>query len=140
MKKSAQSSPLIRFGISIPPDLIEKFDAHIRQKSYSNRSEAIRDLIRNELAHERWSSNEMIVGVVTIVYNHHSRNLVNKILDIQHDSHAIIISTQHIHLDPSHCLEIIVVKGKAADAQRLADSLQAVKGVQHATIIKSSSL
>lgn len=130
---------LFRFGISLPKDLLDKFDKLIKAKNYSNRSEAFRDLIRQELVKKEWREGEAIAGAITLIYDHHKRELVNKLTDIQHDSQKIIISTQHIHLDHDNCLEIIAVKGHPREAQKLADTLKSVKGVKHGTISMSST-
>src|SRR4030042_4113897 len=102
-----------RFGVSIESDLIEKFDTYIKSKNYNNRSEALRDLIRKELVDEQWGQTDKnSAGAIVLVYDHHKRELVDNLINIQHNYHKIIISTQHIHLDHRICLEIIVVKGK----------------------------
>ena len=132
-------SKLIRFGVSLPDDLLEKFDRRIRAKNYTNRSEAIRDLIRQELIERQWQEGEEIAGAITLIYNHHRRELVNKLMDIQHDFGGIIISSQHIHLDHNNCLELIAVKGFPKEAQKLADRLKSVKGVKHGTLSMSTT-
>jgi CopG family nickel-responsive transcriptional regulator len=86
-------SKLVRFGVSLEDDLLNKFDRHIKQHKYTNRSEAIRDLIREELIKEEWTENKEVTGAITIVYDHHARELVNKVMDIQHDYHDSILST-----------------------------------------------
>lgn len=125
---------LFRFGISLDKDLLEKFDRLIRERNYSNRSEAFRDLIRQELVQQQWQSGREIAGAITLIYDHHKREVVNKLMDIQHKFGNSIISSQHVHLDHSNCLEIVAVKGSPEDAQMLADSLKAVKGVKHGTL------
>jgi len=132
-------SELFRFGISLPKDLLDKFDKLIREKSYSNRSEAFRDMIRQELIKMEWQEGGEIAGAITLIYDHHKRELVNKLTDIQHDHQKVIISTQHIHLDHDNCLEIIAVRGHPKEAQKLADMLKAVKGVKHGTLSMSST-
>jgi len=132
-------SELLRFGISLPKDLLEKFDRLIKAKNYSNRSEAFRDLIRQELVKEEWKAGTEVVGAVTLVYDHHKRELVNKLTDIQHDFQGTIISTQHIHLDHDNCLELIAVKGSATNITKLADTLKSVNGVKHGTLSMSST-
>lgn len=131
--------PLIRFGVSIDKGLLVKFDNFIKDKKYTNRSEAFRDLIRQELVQKQWEDNKAIAGAITLIYNHHKRELVNKLMDIQHDFGTVIISAQHIHLDHDNCLEIIAVKGSPKDAQRLSDSLKSVKGVKHGTLSMSTT-
>lgn len=129
---------LVRFGISLEKDLLSHFDSHLKGKKYTNRSEAIRDLIREDLVKKQWQEGKEIAGAITVIYDHHKRELVNKLMDIQHDFGGIIISTQHIHLDHHCCLEIIAVKGKPKEAQELVDTLKAVKWVKHATLSMSS--
>ncbi len=130
---------LIRFGVSIDKGLLAKFDAFIKDKKYTNRSEAFRDLIRQELVGEQWQGGQKIAGAITLIYNHHKRELVNKLMDIQHDFGEIIISSQHIHLDHDNCLEIIAVKGMPGEARKLSDSLRSVKGVKHGTLSMSTT-
>ena len=130
---------LFRFGVSLEKKLLDEFDMLIKKKNYSNRSEAFRDLIRQELVKEEWVKSGEVVGAITLVYDHHKRELVNKLTDIQHDFQGTIISTQHIHLDHDNCLELIAVKGPAADITKLADTLKSVKGVKHGTLSMSST-
>lgn len=125
---------LIRFGIAMEESLLLDFDKGIKQKGYANRSEAIRDLARESLVKKEWSSNKQVSGIISMVYNHHQRELVNKLLDVQHDYQDLIISTQHIHLDHHNCLEVIVTKGKAKDIQKIADRLKSVRGVKHVNV------
>ncbi|MFA5143302.1 MAG: nickel-responsive transcriptional regulator NikR [Candidatus Omnitrophota bacterium] len=130
---------LFRFGISLSKDLLDKFDRLIEGKSYSSRSEALRDLIRQELVKKEWERGSEVAGAVTLVYNHHKRELVNKLTDIQHDHQKVIISTQHIHLDHDNCLEIVAVKGHPREVQKLADTLKAVNGVKHGALNMTST-
>ncbi|MEN3013546.1 MAG: nickel-responsive transcriptional regulator NikR [Endomicrobiia bacterium] len=125
---------LKRFGIAIPNNLLKKFDKHIKDKNYKNRSEAIRDLIRAEFVRKSWKTNKEVAGVISIVYNHNKRELVDKIVDLQHDYQKIIIASQHIHLTHDSCLEVIITKGKAKKIQKLKDKLSAIKGVTHSTL------
>lgn len=130
---------LSRSGISLPKDLLDKFDQLIREKKYTNRSEAFRYLIRQELVKKEWLEGKEVAGAVTLIYNHHKRELLNKITDIQHDFQKIIISTQHIHLDRNNCLEIVAIKGNTKAVQKLVDTLKAIKGVKHVTLSMSST-
>lgn len=132
-------SKIIRFGVSLEEALLEKFDRRIQGKNYASRSEAIRDLIREDLVKAEWESGKDVVGVITMVYDHHKRELVNKLTDIQHEFGKAIISSQHIHLDHYNCLEIIAVSGHPALAQKLADNLRSVKGVKHLTTNMSTT-
>lgn len=124
---------LNRFSISVEEKLLNDFDVYLRENKYSNRSEAVRDLMRDILVKKEWDSNETVAGVIALVYDHHKRVVVNKLLKIQHDTGENIISTQHIHLDHNNCLEVIAVKGPGAKLQSLFLSLKSVKGVKHAT-------
>ncbi len=130
---------LFRFGVSLPKDLLKKFDRLIQERSYTNRSEAFRDLIRQELVKKEWMEGKEIAGAITMIYDHHKRELLDKITDIQHGYQKVIISTQHIHLDHHNCLEIVAIKGSPKEAQKLADTLKAIKGVKHATLSMSST-
>jgi len=132
-------SNLIRFGVSLERELLRKFDGRIRIKNYTNRSEAIRDLIREDLIKKEWEEGREVSGVISLIYDHHKRELLNKIIDIQHDFQSVIISTQHIHLDHNNCLEIVATRGRPKDIQRLADTLRAIKGVKHASLSMSST-
>lgn len=125
-------SSLVRFGVSLEKELLRKFDARLREKSYTNRSEGIRDLIREDLVRKEWQGGKEVSGAITLVYNHHKRALLNRIMDVQHDYHENILSTQHIHLDHDNCLEIVVVKGKPKEIQELYGKLKSAKGVNHA--------
>ena len=127
-------SDLVRFGVSLNSELLKKFDKHIKQHSYTNRSNAIADIIREQLIEDEWSSNEIVTGVITMVFDHHQRELTNNLTNIQHDHHEMIISSQHIHLDHDNCFEIIVVKGRANDLNILCNKLKAAKGVKHAKL------
>jgi CopG family nickel-responsive transcriptional regulator len=132
-------SGLYRFGVSLDRKLIERFDAHIRARSYQTRSEAIRDLIREELVRREWSRGGEVAGAITVIYDHHKRELVNRLMDIQHDFGDTIISTQHVHLDHHNCLEMIAARGNASKVQELARSLKAQKGVKHLALNMSST-
>ena len=132
-------SELVRFGVSLEKPLLERFDALIRNRQYTNRSEALRDLIRRELVRKEWREGGEVAGAITLIYDHHTRDLMAKVTDTQHDFQKVIISTQHIHLDHKNCLEIIAARGKADDVQRLADALTSIKGVRHGTLSMSST-
>lgn len=125
---------LVRFGVSLDKALLERFDNLIRRKHYASRSEAFRDMIRRELIQRQWQENREVAGAITFIYDHHQRDLLHKITDIQHDFQKLIISSQHVHLDHDNCLEIVAVKGKAKEVQRLSDMLTSVKGVRHGTL------
>ena len=130
---------LKRFGISLEGKLLEKFDRLIKKKGYNNRSKAISDLIRQELVKEEWRKGDEVAGAITFVYDHHKRELVERLLELQHNFGHIVISTQHVHLDHDNCLEIIAVKGKAEEVIKLADSIKATKGVKHTALSMSTT-
>jgi CopG family transcriptional regulator, nickel-responsive regulator len=133
-------SGLSRIGVAIDTDLLEKFDRLIAQRKYTNRSEAFRDLIRDELVEKTWESPESeVAGTVTLVYDHHVRLLNEKLTDIQHDHHHVIVSTLHVHLDHVHCLEVLVLRGKSKDVRRVADTLISTKGVKHGRLTITTS-
>lgn len=130
---------LSRIGISIDSELLRRFDSFIADKGYENRSEAFRDLIRDRLVGSVVvAGNALVVGTVTLIYDHHTRLLPEKLTDIQHESHEVIISTLHAHLDHENCLEVVVLRGKSIDVQKLADRLISTKGVQHGRLVMSS--
>jgi CopG family nickel-responsive transcriptional regulator len=123
---------LTRIGVAIDGDLLGQFDALITKRSYASRSEAFRDLIRSTLLQEQWSTGSgHVVGTVTLVYDHHVRSLSEKLTDLQHEFHHSMLSTLHVHLDHDHCLEVIVVRGRAAQVKKIADALISMKGVKH---------
>ncbi|UCF30456.1 MAG: nickel-responsive transcriptional regulator NikR [bacterium] len=122
---------ITRFGVSIPARLLKRFDEHIRDGGYANRSEALRDLIRDYLVEREWQSDVETVGTVTLVYDHHVRELADALTNIQHEIGEAIVSTLHIHLDHHLCLEVIVVKGNSRRIRQMADRLIGLKGVVH---------
>ncbi len=131
---------LCRIGVAINEELLEKFDRLIEKRGYTNRSEAFRDLIRGELVQEVWETSEAVVfGTVTLVYDHHVRLLTEKLTELQHKFHSSILSSMHVHLDHDNCLEVILVKGKAPVVQKLANSLIATKGVKHGRFTATTS-
>ncbi len=121
-----------RFGISLDSLLLKRFDGLIAKKGYPNRSEAIRDLIRESLVKEEWEYGDReTVGAITIVYSHDVRELTDTLTDIQHHYHTSVISSMHVHLDHHNCLEVIIVKGKGKEIKKIADRLIGTKGVKH---------
>src|SRR5215469_11219495 len=133
-------SELSRIGVAIDSELLDKFDQLISKRGYTNRSEAFRDLIRDELVQKSWESPDSnVVGTVTLVYDHHVRMLNEKLTDLQHEYHRAILSTLHIHLDHDNCLEVLVVRGKAAVVRKIADTLISIKGVKHGRLTITTS-
>ncbi len=129
---------LRRFGLAVDDSLLAEFDAFIQRNHYSNRSEALRDLMRKALVEEEWTQGGTIAGGIAYVYDHHRRQLVNHLLTIQHDYHDLILSSQHIHLDHDTCLEIVAVKGDAERVSGLYHQIQALKGIKHIDLIRST--
>jgi CopG family nickel-responsive transcriptional regulator len=133
-------SSITRFGVSIESQLIKKFDALLARKGYATRSEAIRDMIRDTLVEQEWESGKHeTVGTITIVYNHHTRELEHELTDMQHKSFHQIVSTLHVHLDAHNCLEVLVVKGRSSDIQNIADRLIGTKGVKHGKLTMTTT-
>ena len=131
---------LVRFGVSINEGLLEAFDKLIVQKGYQNRSEAIRDLIRNQLVEMQWEKDdEEVAGTVTLIYDHHVRGLSDLLLELQHDYHDLILSTMHMHLDHHNCLEVLAVKGTSREAHEVAERIISVKGVKHGKLTITST-
>ena len=130
---------LIRFSVSMDEKLLTQFDDYIGQRGYSNRSEAVRDLIRKMLVNEEWEQDSEVVGVVTLVYNHHQPQLQEKITELQHEYHHQITSTTHVHMDHHNCLEVTIVKGRASQVRELAEKLIALRGVKNGNLTMSST-
>jgi CopG family nickel-responsive transcriptional regulator len=130
----------VRFGISLDEKLLDSFDQLIEQKSYMNRSEAIRDLIRASLVEERLGSEDQeAVGTVTLVYNHHVRDLSDKLTEHQHSHHDQIISSLHVHLDAHNCLEVLIIRGVVKAIKQIANELIGVKGVKHGKLVMTTT-
>lgn len=130
---------LKRFSVSLEEILLEKFDTYINRHGYSNRSEAVRDLIRSKLTNEEWQQDSEVVGVVTLVYDHHQPQLQERITEAQHDYYQLITSTTHVHMDHNNCLEVTIVKGNAFMVQQLAERMIALRGVKHGNLTMSST-
>jgi CopG family nickel-responsive transcriptional regulator len=130
---------LERFSVSIDDKLLGQFDRFIAARKYVNRSEAVRDLIRKLLVHEEWKADKEVVGVISLVYDHHQRQLQDKLTEIQHDFHHDVVSTTHIHLNHDDCLEVIIARGKASRVQSLAERLIALRGVKDGALNMSST-
>jgi len=130
---------LVRFGVSIEEALIKKFDALIKKENCPNRSLAFRDLIRERIVRKLWLGEKQVAGALTLVYDHHKRQLLSLLADVQHDFGRIIISTSHIHLDHNNCLEIIVVKGKPGDINALYIKLKSLKGIKHTNLAAATT-
>ena len=130
---------LSRIGVAVDSDLLKRFDSFIADQGYTNRSEAFRDLIRDRLVMLTVESpRSPVVGTVTLIYDHHSRLLPEKLMNLQHEHHNLVVCTTHAHLDHHNCLEVIILKGESRRVQRLADLLIGTKGVQHGRLVMTS--
>jgi len=132
-------SDLIRFGVSLEKGLLARFDRYLRKNKWASRSDALRDLIRAELVKQEWAEGDDVAGAVTLIYDHHRKDLLGRLTDLQHDYQHVVLSTQHVHLDHDHCLEIIAVKGRPEDIRRLAGTLRTIRGVMHGTLTMSAT-
>ena len=130
---------LKRFTISLDEKLLEQFDTAITRRKYVNRSEAIRDLIRSAFIEEEWQADKDVVGVISVVYDHHHPKLQEKVTEIQHEYHHQIVSATHIHMDHHNCLEVVIVKGKAGSVNELADRLRSLRGVRNCKMAMSTT-
>ena len=124
-------SQIARFSVSVETDLLDRFLRVAKKRGWGNRSEALRNLMRDALVREEWAANAEIVGTITLVYDHHKRELADKLTSIQHDHHDAVLSATHIHLDHDNCLEMIAVRGAATQVQKIADALIGTRGVKH---------
>lgn len=131
---------LMRIGVSLPEKLLSRFDEIILQRGYSSRSEGIRDAIRNYIVHYEWMSDVQgeRVGVITLVYSHSQRGLVENLTEIQHEFGSTIQSSLHVHLDQDNCLEVIVLRGEGQDVKKAAEKMMALKGVKHVKLTTTS--
>ena len=132
-------SDLVRISMSLERDLCERFDRHLRAQGYPTRSEAVKALMRQSLVEEAWAGNEEVAGAVVMVYDHHRKDVMQKMVNIQHGFGEAIVSTQHVHLDHRNCLEVVVVRGKAAEIEDLAAALRSAKGVKHSSLVMTSA-
>ena len=130
---------LQRFSVSLDKDLLAWFDDYILEHGYNNRSEAVRDLIRKGFVRQEWDSNSWVVGVVTLVFDHHKPQLQERVTELQHQFYHIITSSTHVHLDHHNCLEVTIAKGKASEVQALAHGLIAMRGVKDGNLTMSST-
>lgn len=136
IKRATMAEKITRFGVSIEPELLKKFDNLLKKEGYTNRSEKLRDLIRKNLINQETTDPEAeAIGTLTMIYDHHTGNLTNKLLDLQHDHHSEILTTTHVHIDHHHCLEVLVLKGKTKNIQKLADNIIALKGIKHGELV-----
>jgi len=128
-------SELVRTGLSIDRELLARFDLAIAKKRYENRSEAVRDLIREHLVSEEADSNKVIVGTLTIIYDHHRPNLTEQLVDAQHHAGSSVLAATHVHLDHHNCLEVVIMKGRSNVIRELADRIISLRGVKHGQLV-----
>lgn len=124
---------LMRIGVSLPDNLLGRFDEIIEKRGYSSRSEGVRDAIRNYIVHYEWM-NEVEgerIGIITLIYDHEQRGLVNNLTELQHTYAGMIRSSVHVHLDHDNCLEIIMIQGEGKMVKEIAEKMMALKGVKH---------
>ncbi len=131
---------ITRFGVSIETELLDKFDKLSSEKGYSNRSEALRDLIRDKLMSEKIGDvNAMCFGIITFVYDHHKREIEKTLNSYQHDFYKSILFTTHVHIDHDNCMEMVIIKDKAGKVKMLADQILSFKGVKHGKFVITST-
>ena len=130
---------LVRTGLSLEGDLLERFDKAIHRKGYKNRSEAIRDLIREHLVQAAAEENKVIVGTLTMVYDHHQPGLSAKLIEAQHAAASKVLAATHVHLDHHHCLEVVILKGRSGEVRSLADRILSLRGVKHGQLTVTTS-
>jgi len=128
-----------RFGVSLEGELLEALDNYVVENNFPNRSQAIRQLIERNLVERKWQCNHEVAGAITLIFDHHRRELLNRITDIQHDYHKEILAVQHFHLSHENCMEIIAVQGQAYRLTELADKLIALKGIRHGKLVMTQS-
>lgn len=128
---------IIRFSVSLEQELLDALDKFASENRFSNRSQAIRHLINKNTVTYKWQCDNIVAGSITLVFDHHKRDLVQKLTDLQHDYHDLILSSLHFHLEKDLCMEIIAVKGNASSLTELADKLIAVKGIRHGKLTMS---
>jgi CopG family nickel-responsive transcriptional regulator len=126
---------LVRTGISLESDLLERFDRAIGKKGYKNRSEAIRDLVRDYAVAEDVEENRVVVGSLTMVYDHHQPRLAEQLIEAQHHAHDMVMAATHVHLDHHNCLEVIIMRGLSSDVSHLADRILSLRGVKHGKLV-----
>lgn len=141
VSEEAGSEELVRFGISMPAHLVHQLDLWRKERGYGSRSEAIRDLVRDTLISHEWETapaDTEMVAVVTIIYQHNTRELSEHLTQLQHHHHEVAQAALHIHLSPEYCLEAIVLRGKKEEVEHLATHLISAKGVLHGKIVPTT--
>ena len=131
---------LVRFSVTVSQELLKELDEKVIKKGYSSRSEFVRDVIREMIVEDRWQSDEEVIGVLTVIYDHHQRELTQKMIDIQHSKYINIMCTTHVHLDHHNCLETIIIKGKPSEIESITIKIGGLKGVKFAKLTKTAKV
>lgn len=141
IKALSQTEDTIRFSVSLPRALLQELDVRVINRGYASRSEFVRDLIRERIVEDCWRSpDNVVVGVLTITYDHHQRELVQRIMDIQHNGLVHVLCTTHVHLDHDNCLESIVIKGRPDEIEQISTEISGLRGVRFAKLTKTAKL
>lgn len=130
---------LARIGVSLERDLLEWFDVSIGKKNYDNRSEAIRDLIRDQMVAEEIDKNKVVAGTLTVIYDHHRPNLTEKLVEVQHRAGAHVLAATHVHLDHHNCLEVVIMRGRGGELRDIANTILSLRGVKHGQLVVTST-
>jgi len=136
----AASDDTIRFSVSLPAGLLEELDRRVTSRGYPSRSELVRDMIRERMVEDAWQAGEEVAGVLSIIYDHHQRELAQKLIDIQHDGHVHVLCSTHVHLDHHNCLETIILQGHPPEIEHIAAEIGGLKGVKFAKLTRTSRL
>lgn len=140
-RSRARADETVRFTVSLPHALLTDLDRRLIARGYASRSELVRDLVRERLVEEKWGdARSEVVGVLTISYDHHQRNVTDRIMHLQHRAFVHILCTTHIHLDHEHCLEAIIMRGRPAQVERLAIAISGLRGVRFARLTKAAKV
>jgi CopG family nickel-responsive transcriptional regulator len=134
-------SKAVRVAITLDPSLLERFDALCSKQSYQNRSEAVRDLIRNSLVQQEWREEDQTegVGTLTLVYNHHHSDLAQRLTEIQHEALEVIVTSLHLHIDAHNCMEVLILRGSNSLIRETAQRLISTRGVKHGKLTLSTT-
>ena len=130
---------IVRTGVSLEQELLRQFDESIRERGYQNRSEAIRDLIRDHLVSREADKNKVVAGTLTIVYDHHRPNLTEKLVEVQHHAGSQVLAATHVHLDHHNCLEVVIMKGRSGSIRAVANAILSLQGVKHGQLVVTST-
>ena len=130
---------IVRTGVSLEQELLRQFDESIRERGYQNRSEAIRDLIRDHLISREADKNKVVAGTLTIIYDHHRPNLTEKLVEVQHHAGSQVLAATHVHLDHHNCLEVVIMKGRSGSIRAVANAILSLQGVKHGQLVVTST-